>query len=268
MALSLALGCTDNTEKMRAAQRRRDEEKKAFEKQAEERRKAAAPKVGAAQLEATWDSPDYLPIATGRKCPEGLWALFPSTPGEGAEKQRNEQKKAELAEAMRQATFVAVMHHGTGVTLGKFDKKKKVLPVQVEGVIECFDGLGLLTVAVGEGAKPFRPPKSKRGEDDLSPQAVWRAKPLAFKVPFDSPLEAKVFTQGEGLGTEARLVFTLGKTEVDEQLEQVPPNEEAGTQGGSVDWGAGRMVHALVKGVRLASDHEKKLLVETHPAQD
>lgn len=268
LALSLAGGCSDKSQKMKEAQKRRDEEKKTFEKEAEERRKAEAPKVSAAQLGSEWDSPDFVKIATGKKCPDGLWALFPSTPGEGSEQERNAQKKPELAEAMRKATFVAVFHHGTGVTLGKFDKKKKVLPVQVEGVLECFDGLGLLTVALGDGAKPFRPPKSKGADDDMSPQAVWRAKPLVLKVPFEDALEAKVFSQGEGLGTDARIVFTLGKTEVDEKLEKVPPNEEAGTKGGTVDWGAGRLVHAVVTGVRLASDHEKKSLVEEHPGKD
>lgn len=268
LALSLLGGCSDKTQKMKDAQKRRDEEKKTFEKEADDRRKAAAPKVDAAKLGEAWDSPDFVTIGTGKKCPDGLWALFPSTPGEDSEKTRNEAKRPELAEKMKQATYVAVFHHGTGVTLGKFDKKKKTLTVQVEGVLECFDGLGLLTVALGDGAKPLRPKKPKGGDDELSPQAVWRAKPLVFHVPFEDALEAKVFTQGEGLGTDARLVFTLGKTEVDEKLEKVPPNEEAGTSGGTVDWGAGRLVHASLVGVRLASDHEKKLLVEEHPGKD
>lgn len=267
-SLALALGCTDKTEKMKERQKQRDEEKKTFEKQAADAQKAAAPKVDAAKLDATWDSADYVKIANGKKCPEGLWALFPSTPGEDAEKAGNEKKKPELAEKMKKATFVAVLHHGLGVTLGKYDKKKKALTVTVEGVLACFDGLGLLTVAFGDGAKPKRPPKSQGGDAELSPQAVWDAKPLAFQVPFEDPLEAKVFSQGEGLGTDARLVFTLGKTAVDEKLEKVPPNEEAGTKGGTVDWGAGRLVHATLKGVRIASDHEKHLLVESPTSKD
>jgi len=264
LALSLGAACTnkeDKADKMKDAQKKRDAEKVAFEKEAEEKRKAAAPKVTQAKLDAPWDGPDYVPIATGKKCPEGLWALFPSTPGEDAEKAANEKKKPELAKKWKSATLVAVMHHGTGVTLKKYDKKKKHLAVEVEGVLECFDGLGLLTVAFGDGAKPLRPPKPKGGDDEGSPQAVWRAKPLVFYVPFDDANEAKVFAQGEGLGTDARIVFTLGKTEVDEKLEKVPPNEEAGTKGGTVDWGAGRLVHAVVKGVRIANDHEKNLLV-------
>ncbi|MEW5741848.1 MAG: hypothetical protein AB1938_23235 [Myxococcota bacterium] len=268
LSLSLALGCTDKTEKMKERQKIRDEEKKTFEKQALEAQKAAAPKVDAAKLDAEWDSPDFVKIANGKKCPEGLWALFPSTPGEGSEKDANDKKKPELAEKMRKATYVAVLHHGLGVTLGKYDKKKKALSVTVEGVLACFDGLGLLTVAFGDGAKPKRPPKGKGADDEMSPQAVWDAKPLTFQVPFEDPLEAKVFAQGEGLGTDARIVFTLGKTEVDEMLEKVLPNEEAGTKGGTVDWGAGRLVHATVKGVRLASDHEKHLLVESRPGKD
>jgi hypothetical protein len=268
VSLALCLGCTDKTEKMKERQKIRDEEKKAFEKQALDAQKSAAPKVDAAKLDAAWDSPDFVKIANGKKCPEGLWALFPSTPGEDGEKDANEKKKPELAEKMKQATYVAVLHHGLGVTLGKYDKKKKALTVSVEGVLACFDGLGLLSVAFGEGAKPLRPPKGQGGDAEMSPQAVWNAKPLVFSVPFEDPLEAKVFSQGEGLGTDARIVFTLGKTEVDEKLEKVPGNEEAGTKGGTVDWGAGRLVHATVKGVRLASDHEKHLLVESRPGKD
>lgn len=264
--LALAVGCTDKSEKMKEAQKRRDAEKVAFDKEAEERRKAAAPKVTQAKLASPWDDPDYLPIATGKKCPDGLWSLFPSTPGEEGEKDANEKKKPELAEKMKQATFVAVVHHGSGVTFRKYDKKKKLLPVEVDGVLECFDGLGLLTVAFGDDPKPLRPKKPKPDDDTgASPQAVWRAKPLLFTLPFEDATEAKVFAQGEGLGTDARIVFTLGKTEVDEKLEKVPPNEEAGTKGGTVDWGAGRLVRAQVKAIRLASDHEKNLLFESKP---
>jgi hypothetical protein len=269
LTLALLAGCSDKAEKMKEAQKRRDAEKVAFDKEAEEKRKAAAPKVTQAKLDAPWDGPDYVSIATGKKCPEGLWAIFPSTPGEDSEKAANEKKKPELAEKLKQATFVAVVHHGTGIAFRKYDKKKKVLPVEVDGVLECFDGLGLLTVAFGEGAKPLRPKKPRPDDDEqASPQAVWRAKPLVFPLPFDDATEAKVFAQGEGLGTDARIVFTLGKTEVDEKLEKVPPNEEAGTKGGTVDWGAGRLVHAQVKAVRLATDHEKNLLVENKNGAD
>lgn len=266
--LTFVAGCTDKSARMKEAQKKRNAEKEKFEKDAEERRKAAAPRVDAAKLDAFWDGDDYLKIATGKKCPEGLWALFPSTPGEGSEKEANEKKKAALAEQLKGKTFVAVFHHGLGVDLKKYDKKKKVLPVQIEGVLECFDGLGLLTVALGDGAKPLRPSKSKGGDDELSPQAVWRAKPLIVPVPFESAVDANAFAQHEGTGTEARLVFTLGKVEVDEKLEQVPPNEEAGTKGGTVDWGAGRLVHAELKGIRVASDHEKHLLAEQRPGAE
>lgn len=251
VVLALAGGCTDSKTKMAEAQKARAAAKKAFEDAEEAKRNAGKPKIEPAKLEPFWDDPAYLRVKTGKPCPEGLWALFPETPGEGAEKTANEAKRAELAAKMRSSTFVAVLPFDSGVTLRKYNAKKKALTVQVDGVMECFDGLGLLAVAWGQPAKAVRPPQPDDDEEEISQQAVWRAQPLTFALPFPTAAEAQKFRESQGVGVEARVVFTLGKVDVDKRGKK-----------GEVDWGAGRLVHVDIVGVRIATDHEKLQLAE------
>lgn len=261
-ALALGSGCTDNKTKMREAQKKRDAEKKAQEEKEAARLKALGPKVDRAKLDAFWDDPSFLRVSLGRPCPEGLWSIFPGAPGEGAEQERNEGKRAELVEKMQSATFVVLLGHGNGVTMRKYNAKKKALTVEVDGLVECYDGLGLLSVAWGEPARPFRPPPPDADEEELTPQAVWRAQPLLFPLPFPNAAEAKKFRDKQGLGLETRIVFKLGKVETDKKVlkTQKPRAEEGATD--ELDWGAGRLVHVDVLGVRVGTDFEKTMLAE------
>ena len=156
--LALGSACVDNKAKMKDAQKKRDAEKKAQEEKEAARLKALQPKVDRAKLDSFWDDPSFLKVSLGRPCPEGLWSMFPGAPGEGAEQTRNEGKRAELAEKMKSATFVVLLAHGNGVTMRKYNAKKKQLTVEVDGLVECYDALGLLSVAWGQPARPFRPP--------------------------------------------------------------------------------------------------------------
>lgn len=245
--------CTDSKKKMRDAQKRLDAERKAHQEAEDAKRKAAAPKVEQAQLEPFWADPSYQRVATGRPCPEGLGSLFP-TPGAP----RDDETVARL----RAATYVSVLSHGNGVTVRQYNPKKKVLTVEIEGVVECFDSSGLLTVAWGEPAKPYRQPGGdEEEEEEAVAQSVWRARPLRLFVPFPSAAEAKRFAQKDGLGLDARLVYRLGKVDVDSKVKKAPPTEEGGAPG-ALDWGAGRLVHVDVLGLRLAVDHEKTALIE------
>ncbi len=249
--LAVGAGCTDSKKKMAEAQKARAEAKKAFEEAEEAKRIANKPKIEPAKLEPFWADPAYLRVKTGKACPEGMWALFPQTPGEGAEKEANEAKRAELLAKVRASTFVAVLPFDSGVMLRKYNPRKKALTVQVDGVMECFDGLGLLAVAWGQPAKAVRPAQPDDDEEEVTQQAVWRAQPLTFSLPFPTAAEAKAFRENQGIGIEARIVFTLGKVDVDKRGKK-----------GEVDWGAGRLVHVDVVGVRIATDHEKVQLAE------
>jgi hypothetical protein len=264
--LAMSSGCVDNKKKMQEAQKRRDAEKKAQEDKEAARLKALTPKVDRAKLDAPWDDPSYVKLSLGRPCPEGLWSIFPGTPGEGAEQTRNESKRAELAEKIKNTTFVVLLAHGNGLTMRKYNAKKKQLTVEVDGLVECYDGLGLLSVAWGEPAKPFRPPAPDADEEELSPQAVWRAQPLLFPLPFPNAAEANKFRDKEGLGLEARLVFKLGKIAIDKKvLKTAKPLPDAGAVNEQLDWGAGRLVHVELVGVRVGTDFEKTLVAEKRP---
>lgn len=253
LVFALVAGCTDAKAKMEAAAKARNEAKKALEAAEEAKRNANKPKVERAKLDAFWDDPAYLRVKTGKPCPEGLWTLFPEAPGEDAEKAANEAKRAELLAKVKDATFVAVLPFDSGVSVRKFNAKKKQLTVVVDGAMECFDGLGLLALAWGEPAKAVRPPPAADDDEEerQSQQAVWRAQPLLFPLPFPNAKEATAFNEANGAGLEARLVFKLGKTEIDKR-----------TKKGEPDWGAGRLIHVDVLGVRVATDHEKLLLAE------
>lgn len=263
MVLLLA-GCVDNKKKMREAQAKRDAEKLAVEKAKEQKIKDTAPKVDRAKLGPEWDSPDFLKVSLGRPCPEGLWSIFPGAPGETPDEiARNEAKRPELDKKMKESTFYVLLTHGNGVTMRKYNAKKKQLTIEVDGLVECYDKLGLLSVAWGEPAKPFRPPPPDADEEEMTPQAVWRAQPLLFPIPFPNAKEANAFRDKEGLGLEARLVFTLGKVELDKKvLKTAKPLPDAGAVNEQLDWGAGRLVHVELKGVRVATDFEKKLIAE------
>ena len=253
LVLGVALagaGCTDASakKKMRDAQKRLDTERKAFQEAEEAKRKAAAPKIEQAQLEPFWGDPSFLRVSTGRPCPAGLGALFPTAgaPADPATVSR-----------LRASTFVTVLANGAGVAVRQYNPKKKTLPVDVEGVVECFDQSGLLTLAWGAPAKAYRP--SDEEEEALPPQSVWRARPVRLNVPFPSAAEAKRFSQKEGLGLEVRLVYRLGRVDVDSKTKK--PSPDTGTSG-EVDWGAGRLVHVELLGVRAAVDHEKTSIFE------
>ena len=264
-ALSVSAGCVDNKTKMREAQKKRDAEKKAQEEKEAARLKALQPKVDRAKLDSFWDDPSFLRVSLGRPCPEGLWSMFPGTPGEGAEQTRNEAKRAEYVEKMKSATFSVLLAHGNGVTMRKYNAKKKTLTVEVDGLVECYDGLGLLSVAWGDPAKPFRPAAPDDDEEEAmsSPQAVWRAQPLLFPLPFPNAKEANAFRDKQGLGLETRIVFKLGKIDMDKKAQKTElPLPDGGAMKNEVDFGAGRLVHVQVLGVRVGTDFEKTLLAE------
>ena len=261
--LALGSGCVDNKAKMKEAQKKRDAEKKGQEEKEAARLKALQPRVDRAKLDSFWDDPSFLKVSLGRPCPEGLWSMFPGTPGEGAELTRNEGKRAELAEKMKSATFVVLLAHGNGVTMRKYNAKKKQLTVEVDGLVECYDGLGLLSVAWGQPARPFRPPPPDADEEEMTPQAVWRARPLLFPLPFPNAAEANKFRDKAGLGLETRIVFKLGKIDVDKKVGKTArPLPDAGAVKEEVDWGAGRLVHVDVLGVRVGTDSEKTMVAE------
>ncbi|MBL9039420.1 MAG: hypothetical protein JNG84_12955 [Archangium sp.] len=260
--LVLAPGCKrDGAKRIEEAQKKRNAEKKAYEDAKEAKAKSGMKDLERAQLEPFWDAPEYRRVTNGRPCPDGLWSLFPETPGEGAEQQANEAKRAALLEQSRAATFVAVLHAGSGVEVRPYNAKKKRITVEVDGLVECTDGLGVVSLAWGDPAKPYREKQPDDDEGELPMTSVWRAQPLVFHLPFATAAEAKAFLDANRVSLDARLVFTLGKVELDKKMHKaVSRDDDAPPQ--MVDYGAGRLAHVTLTGVRLATDHEKTQLAE------
>lgn len=265
-ALGLTLGsCSDTKKKMEERQRARVEAKKQYEQSEEEKRKAEQPKIEPANLGPFWDDPSFGKVALGKPCPEGLWAIFPGpAPGEGEQQAANEANRATLAQAARQKTYVTKFSLPNGVALQDYVAKKRALPVELEGLVECIDGLGVVSIAWGEPTRVLRPPKDADEEEVPTQQAVWRAKPVYFSLPMSGPKEVEEFKSKHGVDLDARVVFRLTEVELDKAVQKTLKayRPDAGEEMEDVDWGAGRLVHAQVLGIRLGTDHEKTALWE------
>jgi hypothetical protein len=245
-----------------------EDEKKAQTKVEKEKERQAqlAPKADNAPKDPYWDDPTLIRVDNEKACPEGIWALYKDkAPGaDSAEQKKNEAKRAELAKNLAGSRFVTYLRSPTDVKLLDYDAPKGWFPVELSGLIDCQDSAG--HVAVGFNApKAFTPPSSAAKQGAEVTLRLWSAKPLAFTLPMKSMGEAKDWKVNHQLDLEARVVFKLGKTEVDKKIFKTSKVAAAGITmgGGNEDWGAGRAVHTVVEGVRLTTDHNRTVLVDT-----
>jgi hypothetical protein len=224
--------------------------------------KPAEPEV----KDSYWDDPSLVRWDNEAKCPEGLWALFPGkAPGTEKQEQRaNEAKRGELAKKLRATRFSTWLRPPNDVKLLDYDAPKGQFPLPVVGLIDCQDSYGHLSVLFTDG-KAITPNKSAAKADAEIVMRIWDAKPFDFVVPIASVTEAKEFKSRHQFDLEARVVFTLGKVEVDKRIFRTSKVSAAGMNmgGGAEDWGAGRAVHASVEGVRVSTDHGRKVIQDT-----
>ncbi len=197
-------------------------------------------------------------------CPEGFWALFGlEAPGATPEeKKANEAKRKEIAEGLRAKQYMVKLRVGSGVALKPFDPPKGLFPVEVVGSIDCTDARGRVAIAWGD-AKP-----STHGQPGDLAQWYWDAPLVTFSLPMQSMVEAKAFENENKIGLSARVVFTLGKAELDKRIRKVEKvstsvgDEKIEYGGGMEDWGAGRLLRVDLLGIRVAIDREKKQLFD------
>ncbi|HEY8207398.1 MAG TPA: hypothetical protein VIG99_07955 [Myxococcaceae bacterium] len=221
--------------------------------------KVEPPKDEAPKLEPFWDDPAYVVIRDQAPCPEGFWALFGGDPPGDTpeEKKANLARKAALKKDLEGKTFAVHMQGGDEVTQGEYSNGKGELPIGVKPTVLCKSpSLGNVTVAFGPVKAQFPP-----GRD--SGQYYWLGDPVPYgvKMPFGQVPE---FKSKHKLDLDARIVFGAGKAEQHRKLvRSTETAEEAaerkkfdipGRAGGTEDWGAGWVMHAGVKGVRVASD--------------
>lgn len=262
------LACPENRAKRAEKQLADLKEKQDAEKAAKKEDKLVAP-VDTVKLDPPYDDASSERLVPDGPCPEGLWALFPGeAPGATPEeKKANAARRAELAKSFEGKRYMYRLRAPNQVTLKPHDAAAGVLPIEVLGTVDCTDSLGRVAIAWTE-AKAGSPNASAAKEGAEFSQNMWLAAPVAFSLPIKSMSEAKTFQQTNALGMTARVVFTLGKGEVDKKLRKVgkvqekAAGETVGYGGGTEDWGAGRLVHAELIGLRVGVEQEKKQLFE------
>jgi hypothetical protein len=254
-------------EKLKAEEARKAEQKKKDE-EADAKRfaPAAADKV---MLPSPYNDSDSTMISNEGPCPEGLWSLFKGdTPGENKEeKKANEAKRAELAKALKDKTFLVKLRAPDDVSLKDFNAPKGEFPLEVLGSVDCTDSFGHVTLA-WTAAKAGDPGNSAAKQDAEVTQRYWLAPKVTFAIPMKTMGEAKEWASANKISMKARVVFKLGKVEVDKKIHKVAKvaekvgGETISLGGGDEDWGAGRMVHAELVGLRVATNKEKDQLFE------
>jgi hypothetical protein len=238
-------------------------------KNAEADAKRFAPKEGGevVKLGSPWD--DGKVIVNEGACPEGIWALFKGdAPGQDkAEKKANEAKRADLVKDLKAQTFMVKLRAPDQVVLKDFDAPKGEFPLEVAGSIECTDSFGHVALT-WTAAKAGDPGNSAAKQDADITQNYWLAPPVTFSIPMKSMNDAKEWKNTNRIGLSARVVFKLGKVEVDKKLHKVAKvtekaaGETISIGGGTEDWGAGRLVRVELIGLRVAIDREKTQLFE------
>lgn len=264
----LVLGCPSGKKKAeeRAAARQAEiEQARADRKAAQDQPAKEAAAAPAVRLEPFWDDAAYLKVSPDGACPEGLWALFPGpAPGDdAAARKANEAKRAELARSLKDATVLLKLRVGDSLKLLDYNAAKGELPIELKGVIDCKDSAGNVSIGLGD-AKAITPGSSAAKQGAEVAMRIWDAPALRYVHPLRSMADAKEFLTKHRFDLEARVVFKLGRAEVDKKMVRIAKatSGEISIGGGNEDWGAGRMVRAQLLGVRIAADHGRLALVE------
>ncbi len=273
--LSLCLACGNKKgsksraeQQLEELQKKKDAEAKA-KKDKEEKDKLAPVPTEVVNLDPPYNDGSSAIINAEGPCPDGFWALFGGEPPGATkeEKKANLAKKKQLADELKGKQFLVKLRGPGQVTLKPYDAPKGLFPVEVLGTIDCVDSAGRVAIAWTQ-AKAGDPGNSAVHEGSEVTQNVWMAPPVPFELKMTSQTEAKDFFGKNVVGLSARVVFTLGKAEVDRKIKRVGKvTEKAAGEtltigGGDEDWGAGRLVRAQLVGVRVATDREKKQLFE------
>lgn len=263
-----AAACSDGAKKM--AEKQVALEKARADKKAKDESAELAPiPKETVQLEPMWNGPDDVLLDDDRPCPEGFWALFPGeAPGANKEeKKANAARREELAKGLREKRYRVRLRAPGAVSLKAYDAPNGNFPLEVKGSLDCTDSIGHVTVAWTKATATVPAASAAKAGSELV-ERIWEAEPLKWQVPMKSMAEAREFDNKNKLQLSARVIFKLGKVDVDKKLIKVGKavekvqGETISIGGGTEDWGAGRLVRAELLGVRVATDREKTQLFE------
>jgi hypothetical protein len=271
MSLAACQGQSEAKKRMAEKMKQQEAEKAAHDKKIADAdaKKFEAPKAEVIHLPSPYDDSENTLIGADGPCPEGIWSLFKGdAPGANkAEKKASESQRAALAKDLKDKQFMVKLRAPDQVKLKEFDAPKGEFPLEVQGSIECTDSFGHVTIA-WSAAKPGDPGNSAAKEGAEVTQRYWLAEPVKFAIPMKTMAEAKEWANSNRIALKARVVFKLGKTEVDKKLHKVEKVEEKvqgetiSIGGGTEDWGAGRVVHAELVALRVATNKEQDQIFE------
>lgn len=261
------------TEQLAALKKKQEAEAKAKKEKAD---KPDALPVEVVKLDPPYDDTQAVVMLPDGPCPEGFWALFQGeAPGATPEeKKANAARRKELAEAARARKYLVKLRAPAHVVLSPYDAPNGKFTIDVSGTVDCTDAMGRIALAWTE-VKAGDPGNSAAKADADFAQNAWVAQPANFDLFIKSLTEAKEFNDKNRFGLSARVALSLGKVEIDKKIKKVAKVSEkveaAGETlsfgGGNEDWGAGRLIHGEVLGIRVATDREKKSLVEKGPSK-
>ncbi len=245
------------------------QKKKEAEAKAKKEDKLEPIAVEVVKLDPPYDDSQATVIVPDGPCPEGFWALFQGdVPGaDAAEKKANAARRKELVEAARSKKYIVKLRAPAQVVLSPYDAPSGKFTIDVHGTIDCTDSIGRIAIAWTD-ATAGDPGASAAKQGAEVTQNVWTAQPVKFELLIKSLTEAKEFNDKNRFGLSARVGFGLGKVEVDKKSKRTSKvatkaeGESLSFGGGVEDWGAGRLVHADLLGVRVATEREKKQLFE------
>lgn len=276
LAVVLAFGCSSKdsaAKKMEDKQKALDAAKAAKDKVLAEKDAArwgkGTPTEPPPKLDAPYDDSGNTLLKADLDCPGPFWALFSGDAPGGTpeEKKANAAKRGELAKTVTEKTYLVKFRAPTDMKLSAYDAPKGKFTITLPGTIDCTDSIGRIAIAWTKAeAKDPGASAAKEGQE-VNPN-IWVAQPIAFDAPVATMAEAKEFENKMRLSLSARVVLKLGKTEVDKKMKKIAKvtekamGETISMGGGVEDWGAGRLIHAELVGVRVATDREKTQLFE------
>lgn len=256
--------CQDSEKKMAERQQALEAARAKEKEKAKESATAAEDKKPDRPLDPYWDDPDKVVIRHESPCPDGLWALFggPAPGGDEETRKQNDARRAELARTLKAKTFVARLHGPEELKLQPYDAPKGHFPLELKGTIDCEDSIGRIAIAF-TNARVIPMPTSSLSEG--SPQMMWDAPPRRHQLPMKSMADAKSFQAKHQFGMEGYIVFDIAKTDTHRKMVRTAKETQGEvTIGGTTDdYGAGRLIRADVKDVRVLANPGPVVLVDT-----
>ena len=102
------------------------------------------------------------------------------------------------------------------MSLKEYDAPKGHFPLDVVGTVDCVDSFGRVAIAWSP-AKAIAPGNSAAKEGAEISQNIWQAEALRYTLPMKSMDEAKAFRTAHQFDLDTRIVFKLGKVQVDKK---------------------------------------------------